>query len=128
MNHYRGLTLLETLCASVLLTMIAATCIPMMQSATQVTHVIDSTTHSSLFDLSIFVDQWLDEQKLVIHADDPPLFIEIPWLEGEIHSYVQVTQLECNTPDIDHTWFVFQCGEQQVLRSVPVIPPEKEDM
>ena len=102
----RGLTLLEVLAATVLMTMIAAACIPILRSAASLLRDEDDD-RINVHELACFLDSWLQE-----HGDDlaPEEFadgIELAWPEDPHRPPVYVQLLSASNETADHIWLIF---------------------
>lgn len=121
MSSRRGLTLLEVLAATVLLSMLAASCVPLLRL------VMKDLSHQDeqfdLIELSLFVDEILAEPSEF--NLDPDMFSEssehtINWPESTTGTSVIVRRLVSDDPKANHAWLSFSCNGKSVFRWIPV--------
>ena len=126
----RALTLIEVLAATVLLTLIAATCVPLLRSAVRAVRPpvpptdqapFDRTDLETLADL-VMVDPAAAGLALPLSDDT-----EIAWPDEPDRPAVRVTYL-APAAEADHAWLVFDCGPWRVQRWVEIQEkPEGQD-
>lgn len=121
MNSRRGLTLIEVLAATVLLSMLAASCIPLLRLAmTDLRHQDESF---DLIELSLFVDEMLAEPSEF--NLDSAMFAEtsehtINWPKSTTGTSVIMRRLVSDNPKANHAWLSFSCNGKSVFRWIPV--------
>lgn len=137
MNH-RGLTLIEVLAATALLTILAVTCVPLLRAALGSFHHQSTSTE---IDLALIADHLLqdpalfgfkDEDQLV--AMDSPTDVAVPDKVAEMIELaepisVTVTCLRATDPEIEHGWLVIRYGDQVVPRwlKIPTIETQSQE-
>lgn len=121
MNNRRGLTLIEVLAATVLLSMIAASCVPLLRLA------MNDLRHQDepfdLIELSLFVDEVLAEP--TEFNLDPETFTEssdcqIDWPDSSDGNSVTMSRLINDDSTANHAWLKFSCNNQSVFRWIPI--------
>lgn len=127
----RGLTLVEVLAATVLLSLIAAAIVPTLARCLAV------LPHQSIddgYDIARVADAFLTDSKAfgfenedwVLTADR----FEVPW-PGELSQSqiepIQVQVIRSAAENIDHVWLAFRSGEQAALRWMKLPPKPKGD-
>ena len=131
-RRLRGLTMIEVLASLVLLSLIAATCIPMLRAA-----AIDDTTlaagdpehDEALADLAGVVDQALAQWREGESDETDPQSIasaiagSLDASEGEIN--MGVLELAGESANVRSIWIVFRRDGLQVVRWLP--RPSDED-
>ena len=125
MMHRRGLTLLEVLASTVLLTMLASACLPLLRQAMSDLRPTDEPF--ALVELTQLAERFLA---------DPPAFgveslesqsdeLHLPWPEQPDRSPVTVRRLRVDAPPPDHAWLSFSCEGQRIFRWL-VVEAERE--
>ncbi len=116
MMRRRGLTLLEVLASTVLLTMLAGACVPLLRKAMNDLRrpdepfaLVELTRLAELFlaDPSAFGVESLPSQSDELH---------LPWPERPGRSPVTVRRLSTDAPPPDHAWLSFSCEGQSIFR------------
>ena len=121
MSSQRGLTLIEVLAATVLLSMLAASCVPILRLA--MNDLRDQDESFDLIELSLFVDEILsDPTKFNL---DPEMIAEssehtITWPDSATGASVIMHRLISDDPKADHAWLSFSCNGQSVLRWIEI--------
>ena len=115
----RGLTLIEVLAAVALLSLIAATCTPLMQRSLG---LLGRTAHTiDVGDLGRLADLILAEPE---RFELPPLeeLIEatVTWIDGEDMRLVTVRRIPTSAEGVDHGWIAVTCADRTVLRWIAV--------
>jgi prepilin-type N-terminal cleavage/methylation domain-containing protein len=131
----RGLTLLEVLIATVLLTIMAATCVPVMAQAMR---SLQTNEHAHLInatDLARFADSVIAHPELIGFKQQDELLksdgVELPWpaqwLAERAASAppVRLKVLRNADPKVDHAWLVFECDGLVVHRWLAVPAPKE---
>ncbi|MCH8825273.1 MAG: prepilin-type N-terminal cleavage/methylation domain-containing protein [Planctomycetes bacterium] len=121
MSSRRGLTLIEVLAATVLLSMLAASCVPLLRLV--MNDLRHQDEHFDLIELSRFVDEILAEPSEFYL--DPDMFSEsgehtINWPESKIGTSVIMHRLISDDPKANHAWLNFSCNGKSVFRWIPV--------
>lgn len=116
MTQRHGLTLLEVLAATVLLTMIAAVCTPLLRQAIRHLHEPDATV--LIFDLAQFADGLVaDPSEFDVESVQSVTGeLQLPWLQHPDRPAVIVRRLNAIDPNTDHAWLSFTCGNNTVFR------------
>ncbi len=120
MMRRRGLTLLEVLASTVLLTMLASACVPLLRKAMNDLRQPDKPF--ALVELTLLAELFLT---------DPPAFgveslpsqsdeLHLPWPERPGRSPVTVRRWHADTPPRDHAWLSFSCEGQRIFRWLAV--------
>ena len=120
MMRRRGLTLLEVLASTVLLTMLAGACVPLLRKAMNDLRRPDEPF--ALVELTQLAELFLT---------DPPAFgveslpsqldeLHLPWPERPGWSPVTVRRWHADTPPRDHAWLSFSCEGQRIFRWLAV--------
>ncbi len=120
MIRRRGLTLLEVLASTVLLTMLASACLPLLRQAMSDLRQMDEPF--ALVELTQLAELFLI---------DPPAFgveslpsqldeLHLPWPERPGRSPVTVRRLSTDAPPHDHAWLSFSCEGQRIFRWLAV--------
>ncbi len=124
----RGLTLVEVLCASVLLATLASACVPMLTSSLRKLHEPISTFQ--IEELAEIADLAINELDLfgVDHIDDLT-GQEIGWPdEATDRPAIRVELLEpASAEQPEHGWIVFSCAEHSVYRWMEIETDDEED-
>lgn len=119
MTRHRGLTLLEVLASTVLLTLLATACLPLLRQAMSDLRPTDEPF--ALVELTQLAELFLA---------DPPAFgfeslpsqldeLHLPWPERPGRSPVTVHRWIADTPPPpphDHAWLSFSCEGQTIFR------------
>ena len=120
MMRRRGLTLLEVLASTVLLTMLASACLPLLRQAMSDLRPTDEPF--ALVELTQLAELFLA---------DPPAFgveslesqsdeLHLSWPEQPDRSPVTVRRLSVDAPPPDHVWVSFSCQGQRIFRWLAV--------
>ncbi|MCH8825290.1 MAG: prepilin-type N-terminal cleavage/methylation domain-containing protein [Planctomycetes bacterium] len=121
MNRIRGLTLIEVLAATVLLSMLAASCIPLLRLAmTDLRHQDESF---DLIELSLFVDEVLSKPtdfNLDLEMIAQSSQHTINWPDSATGASIIMRRLVSDNPKVDHAWLCFTSNGQSVFRWIPV--------
>lgn len=133
MNH-RGLTLLEVLAATVLLSMMAAVCVPILTSA-MVALRGDSSSIADTSDLAQLAELFIndpsqfgfkDKNAVLEHQQFTIVWPKQDSLRGKANADVAVRVLRAAQPDeVTHVWLIFTCQEQVLARWI-ALPKPKE--
>ena len=117
MTARRGLTLIEVLASTVMLTMIAATCVPLLRQAMEAAREPDRSI--DLADLAEFADRLVadpDAMESLGHESQ----LELPWPDLPDRPPVVITRFDAAGGDtngeVDHTWLTFTCDGWSVSR------------
>src|SRR5262245_1095223 len=121
----RGMTLLETLAALVLLSALMMTCVPLIQHALRVlrpTHESGADATAE-FELARLGDQLVSAREaaqdlLSVRTMKPP------WLDGASHDPITVVPLRSDGSSAEHTWVRLQWANHVVYRWIPPRSPE----
>ena len=125
MSNHRGLTLLEVLLATVLMTMIAATCVPIIQRSAAILREVESTDGMDVARLAQRVDLWLAEHESELAETRADQTIdEVIASNGEVLPAIAVHRLTTDDPEADHGWLVFTCGDASILRWIAITREE----
>ena len=120
MMRRRGLTLLEVLASTVLLTMLAGACVPLLRKAMNDLRrpdepfaLVELTQLAELFlaDPSAFGVESLPSELDKLH---------VFWPEQPDRSPVTVRRWRADTPPPDHAWLSFSCEGQRIFRWLAV--------
>ena len=120
MMRRRGLTLLEVLASTVLLTMLASACLPLLQKAMSDLRQTDEPF--ALVELTQFAELFLADplafgiESLPSESDE----LQVPGLAQPDRSPVTVRRLSADAPPHDHAWVSFSCEGQRVFRWLAV--------
>ncbi|MCH8166197.1 MAG: type II secretion system protein [Planctomycetes bacterium] len=122
MRARRALTLVEVLAATVLLAMLAATCMPLLQRAMR---ALDEPSPPDapfeLVELSQLADSFLaDASAFGVESPSEQDELQLPWPEHTQRPPVIVRRLTAQDADADHTWLAFSSGKTFIFRWVPV--------
>lgn len=121
----RGLTLLEVVAATVLLTLVAAACLPLLVEGRRWAEGLDSP--NTVEELVSVADDFINDSSAFGFEDaslaDPGFSTEIRSKSdaGDAGS-IRVRLLTAE--DSDHAWMLFEFGRHSVLRFVPLPEPE----
>ena len=125
MREGRGLTLVEVLAATVLLAILAATCMPLLQRAMRALETIKQPFE--LLELAQFADSLLaDPSAFGVEAPSQLAELQLSWPEQPDRSLITVRRLSASDPESDHAWLTFSCGGRAVYRWVPLEPEPEE--
>ncbi|MHC4414373.1 MAG: type II secretion system protein [Planctomycetota bacterium] len=125
MRRRRGLTLVEVLASTVLLAILAATCMPLLRQAMRVLHEPESSFE--MFDVSQFADRFIVHPgpggiKLLSEGDQ----LELPWPEHPDRAPITVRRMTAGETDTGRAWLTFSCEGRSVSRWVAVERSEDE--
>ena len=118
MTARRGLTLVEVLASTVLLTLIAATCVPVLRQAMDAAR--EPTRSIDLVDLAELADQLAGDPDALgpLGAEGQ---LELPWPDQPDHPAVLISRLESAGGDeVDHAWLTFNCDGWSVTRWIVI--------
>ena len=116
MRASRGLTLVEVLAATVLLAILAATCMPLLQRAMRALQT--TKPPFELLELAQFADSLLaDPSAFGVEAPSQLAELQALWPEHPDRSLITVRQLSASDPESDHAWLAFSCGGRAVCRT-----------
>lgn len=125
MTCRRGITLIETLAATVLLALLAATCVPMLRHLTTIAERRDAPADVDLAALSALADLLLDDPgRFGIDEDGSWSDRSIPWPDGLRETFAlplecadaELTVQSAVEPEIDREWLLITCHELVVAR------------
>lgn len=124
MRSHRALTLIEVLASTVLLTMLAATCMPLLQRAMRTLEEDPASLAAPIIDLEQLADEFLAD--LGRQAVDPTQTAELSWSAHPELAPVQVQLLvggdESSGNDdarLRGRWLKVSCAACSVLRWIP---------
>jgi prepilin-type N-terminal cleavage/methylation domain-containing protein len=139
----RGLTLIEVLAGTVLLSILAVACLPLLQSAS------NSLTGASLpesgpdaMELGVLADAIVEKLALAGLKDEADLLnadgVQIPWPDDvkrqaptSTGGALPTAVLHClksnadTKPSADHAWLVVECQGQHVARWIKISKPSE---
>ncbi len=119
MSEGRGLTLVEVLAATVLLAILAATCMPLFQRAMRALQT--TKPPFELLELAQSADSVLaDPSAFGVEAPAQLAELQLPWPEHHDRPLITVRRLSAFDSESDHAWLTFSCGGQTVYRWVPL--------
>lgn len=123
MMRRRGLTLLEVLASTVLLTMLASACLPLLRQAMSDLRRTDEPF--ALVELTQLAELFLaDPSAFGVESLPLPLDeLHLPWPERPGRSPVTVHRWIADTappPPPDHAWLSFSCEGQRIFRWLAV--------
>ncbi len=124
----RGLTLVEVLCASVLLAVLASACVPMLTSSLRRLH--EPVRSFQIEELAEVADLAMSEPNLFgVDRIDDLSGQEIAWPnEASDRPAIRVELLELAAAEQpNHAWLVFSCAEQAVYRWMKVESDAEEE-
>ena len=119
LHRFWGLTLVEVLASTVLLTLLAATCVPLLRQAMRALHETEPPVKLSELvqfaegfsaGLAGFEPESLSEQD----------YLELPWPEEPDRPAITVRRLIADDEDAGHTWLTFTCDRWTVSRWIAV--------
>ncbi len=119
----RGLTLIEVLAATVLLSLIAATCLPLMQKATRDLAALHAPPTWDITDLQDLMEEVTEEPLAFGLEDWPPVAANIAWPEGGSRPPVDVRRIHEVS---GHVWLEAVCDDHSIFVWV-VLPEEPEE-
>jgi len=123
----RGLTLLEVLAATVLLTVLAGTCVPLVRAALPALRPPDRPF--ALLDLARVADSVVAEPaQFELGAFAEISERQITWPDQPHRPPITVRLITPGEPDVDHRWLAFSCGDWTVHRWIPLELDEIEDV
>ncbi|MEE9128652.1 MAG: prepilin-type N-terminal cleavage/methylation domain-containing protein [Phycisphaerales bacterium] len=120
MMRRRGLTLLEVLASTVLLTMLASACLSLLRQAMSDLRQMDEPF--ALVELTQLAELFLADpsafgvESLPSQSDE----LHLPWPERPGRSPVTVRRLSTDTSPHDHAWLSFSCEGQRIFRWLAV--------
>ena len=116
----RGLTLLEVLASTVLLTMLASACLPLLRQAMDDLRQMDEPF--ALIELTQLVEMFLADPA-AFGVESPPSErdeLHLPWPEQSNRSPVVVHRLSAEAGPHDHAWLSFTSEGQRIFRWVAI--------
>ncbi len=129
MRRRHGLTLVEVLASTVLLTLVAATCMPLLRQAMR--GLREPATPFELLELVEFADAFVADPAAFgfdeIQPVDGEAQLESPWPQDPDRPAVAVRRLTVDDQDADHAWLTFTCDRWTVCRWKAVEPQEDLD-
>lgn len=120
MMRHRGLTLLEVLASTVLLTMLAWACVPLLRQAMNDLRQPDEPF--ALVELTQLAELFLADpaafgvESLPSQVDE----LHLPWPEQSDRTPVIVHRLSTDAGPHDHAWVSFTSGEQRIFRWITI--------
>ncbi len=120
MMRRRGLTLLEVVASTVLLTMLASACLPLLRQAMSDLRQTDEPF--ALVELTQLAELFLADpsvfgvESLPLESDE----LHLPWPERPGRSPVTVRRWRADRPPPDHAWLSFSCEGQRIFRWLAV--------
>lgn len=124
----RGLTLVEVLCASVLLATLASACVPMLTSSLRRLH--EPASSFQIEELAEAADLAMTEPDLFgVDGVDALVGQEIAWPDAVTdRPPIRVELIEsASTEQPDHAWIVFSCAKHSVYRWMAIESDDEED-
>lgn len=120
MMRRRGLTLLEVLASTVLLTLLASACLPLLRQAMSDLRQTDEPF--ALVELTQLAELFLADPSAfgVESLPSEPHELHLPWPEQPDRSPVTVRRLSADSSQHDHAWVSFSCEGQRVFRWLAV--------
>ena len=120
MKRSRGLTLIEVLASILILSLLAATCVPMLRDSMRaLRHTADAAIY--LTELSGLADDVMDNPApFGIEAWELTTEQTLPWPDQPDRSSVEVAVLRTTDAQIDHVWVLFEWEEHRVSRWAPI--------
>ncbi len=123
----RGLTLVEVLCASVLLAVLASACVPMLTGSLRKLHEPASTFQieelGEAADLAMNAPEMFGADRIDDLAGQ-----EIAWPDATDRAPIRIELIEsANAEQPNHAWLVFSCAEQAVYRWMKVESDAEEE-
>ncbi len=126
----RGLTLLEVLASTVLLSLVASACVPfLVESMAVIYPVRKAITHS---ELGLLADAFMADpasfgkEYPATLTSQEAFEIAGPEASGDVSlPPVTVSRLAPEAIDADHTWLIFTCEGLSVSRWIPLVPEEE---
>lgn len=119
MKSQRALTLIEVLASTVLLTMIAATCVPLLRQASEAAR--EPVRSIDLADLAEFADRLVADADAMetLGGQTQP---EVPWPDLPERPPVVITRFDATggESELNHTWLTFTCDGWSVSRWLAV--------
>ena len=120
MMRRRGLTLLEVLASTVLLTMLASACLPLLRQAMNDLRQTDEPF--ALIELTQLAEIFLADpaafgvEALPSQGDE----LQLPWPEQSDRSPVIVHRLSADGEALDHAWLRFTSEGQRIFRWIAI--------
>lgn len=116
MMRRRGLTLLEVLASTVLLTMLAWACVPLLRQA--MTDLRQTDDPFALVELTQLAEMFLVDPSAfgVVALPSPGDELHLPWPEQSDITPVIVHRLSADTEPHDHAWLSFTSEGQRIFR------------
>ena len=116
----RALTLLEVLASTVLLTMLAWACLPLLRQA--MSDLRQKDEPFALVELTQLAELFLtDPSAFGVESLPSPLDeLHLPWPERPGRSPVTVRRLSTDPSPSDHAWLSFSCQGQRIFRWLAV--------
>ena len=120
MMRRRGLTLLEVLASTVLLTMLAWACVPLLRKA--MSDLRQSDEPLALVELTQLAGLFLADpaafgvESLPSEQDE----LHLPWPEQSDRSPVKVRRMSSDAEPLDHAWLSFTNESQHIFRWIGI--------
>ncbi len=108
----RGLTLIEVLAATVLLSLIAATCLPLMQKAARDLAAAPTSPTWDIIELQDYLDEVADDPTGFGIEVWPPDAATINWPDGAMRSAVELRRAH---ETATHVWLEASCDGQRIF-------------
>ncbi len=108
----RGLTLIEVLAATVLLSLIAATCLPLMQKATRDLAATPTPAAWDTIQLQDLMDEVAQDPAAFGIEDWPPIAATLAWPDGAARPPVELRRIHEADP---HVWLEAACDGQRIF-------------
>ncbi|MEE8154268.1 MAG: prepilin-type N-terminal cleavage/methylation domain-containing protein [Phycisphaerales bacterium] len=120
MMRRRGLTLLEVLASTVLVTMLASACLLLLRQAMSDLRPTDEPF--ALVELTQLAELFLADPSAfgVESLESPSDELHLPWPEQPGRSPVTVRRLSADASPPDHAWLSFSCQGQHIFRWLAV--------
>ena len=116
----RGLTLLEVLASTVLLTMLAWACVPLLRQA--MNDLRQMNEPFSLLELTQLAEVFLADPS-AFGVESPPSELDelhLPWPEHPDRLPVIVHRLSAGVEPLDHAWLSFRSEGQRIFRWIAI--------
>jgi prepilin-type N-terminal cleavage/methylation domain-containing protein len=118
MMQRRGLTLIEVLAATVLISLIAVTCLPVMQQAAVTLR--ETAGGVTARELALLADTWLEEATPDFSDRNQSCRSSLPWPDDPMRLPVEAELITTADPDADHAWLTFTYGDLTIVRWIPL--------
>ena len=117
MRRAYGLTLIEVLASTALLTILAATCVPLLRRSLRVIRA--PAPPLELFELAEFADTFVADPA-AFEPGVEEIHREVPWPDAPDLPPVSVWSMTAADDEADHVWLVFTCERWTVARWRPL--------